>query len=819
MLKIIHASGGQFGMNALVRRTERPRIVIRRNGTKSSANHRDFALMWLTGLLVMTLVSSSVGAPTRWHWRNPQPEPNTFTGVAYGNGTFVTVSYTGTILTSTDGAGWITRDVPTNAYLTAVIFAEQQFVAVGSAILLSSNGLDWTVHQSPTTNRLNAIAFAAGQFVAVGDWETIATSPDAQHWTVTTSTNWNSLTSVAYGKNTFVAVGSFPGCLTSTDGTNWEAQTWDFGGGFSGVAFGEGQFVAVGGSFRAAYDFASAIATSPDGVHWTSREPNSFGILCGIVHGDHLFVAVGGYSIFGDLHQTVLDSPDGIHWTDRHSNDHGNPLLFAVTYANETYVAVGALGVTRRSNDGVHWQSDYSITRAGLNAIANGNGVAVAVGDMTSDGPDSLARATILRSTDGLQWTRGVSDIEVPLVGVTFGNGMFIAVGETYDSVTNYGVALSSNDGLTWNLCLLLEGGWLRAVCWGNGLFVTVGDEGTVVTSSDGFNWARESIPQITGLNNIAYANGRFVATCFENQILCSTNGTNWTIVQAPGDRSINGVAGGNGLFVIVAGDHTLVSTNGLDWSVHNLNDSVPEAAWSTGLGYANNQFFATDRNALYTSSDGVNWSPEHVSLSDLWVGGAAFTAFTAHKNTIIGVGTCGLILQSEPNTDTPPSVVLSSINNDVVIGEPSSFIALAQGTPPLQFQWLRDGKPIPGATNLVLTLQPITPHDAGEYSLAATNAAGTAISPPASLTVRSVPIGPVTLSLAWNAFSEVVVTAPRGTKCQIESTAALGPLAVWNPGRTFTAGSSAFSWFDPASVDARQRFYRVAYGPGKLLR
>jgi hypothetical protein len=265
---------------------------------------------------------------------------------------------------------------------------------------------------------------------------------------------------------------------------------------------------------------------------------------------------------------------------------------------------------------------------------------------------------------------------------------------------------------------------------------------------------------------------------------------------------------------LIVAGDQTLTSTNGMDWSVHYLRESLPQAAWSTGLGYGNSQFFATDNYGLYRSAEGVNWTQEPVSLSGLWMGSATFTAFTAHENTIIGVGTSGLILQSVPLTNTPPTAVLSFSEPDVIIDESTSLIALAQGTPPLQFQWLKNGKPIPNATNVVLTLQAVTPQDAGEYSLAVTNAVGAAISPPAALTVSSVPIGPVTLSLARNAFSELVVTAPRGTKCQIESTAALGPLTGWNPGKTFTAGPSAFTFFDAASIDAPQRFYRVLCGP-----
>jgi hypothetical protein len=402
------------------------------------------------------------------------------------------------------------------------------------------------------------------------------------------------------------------GSLTSSDGTNWQSHTLGIEGWFYGVAFGQGKFVAVGGISRARYDSSPVIATSPDGVHWTSQKPNCYGYLHGITHGDDLFVAVGGYSIFDGNYRTVVVSPDGTHWT-QSGSEYDNPLLRSLTYARETYVAVGRLGTTVHSNDGVHWESRYASLGGRLRAVTSGNGLAVAVGDLNWGGSSSLGRATILRSTDGLQWTWGASQIQVPLVGVAFGNGTFVAVGETTDNSTNYGVFLSSYDGLAWYQNLLLEGWSPSGVACGDGLFVAVGNQGTVLTSTNAFAWTRQRLPQsIIGLQTIAYSHGRFVATSFDNYILCSTNGTEWTVHPAPTDRWLARVAGGKGMFVIVAGDQTLTSTDGLSWDVNSVQDSVPEAGWLTGLGYANNQFFATDGFGLYASTDGVNWSPEH---------------------------------------------------------------------------------------------------------------------------------------------------------------------------------------------------------------
>jgi len=45
-------------------------------------------------------------------------------GVTYGNGTFVTVGRSDTIITSSDATTWTSRDSSTGYHLTGVIFIE-----------------------------------------------------------------------------------------------------------------------------------------------------------------------------------------------------------------------------------------------------------------------------------------------------------------------------------------------------------------------------------------------------------------------------------------------------------------------------------------------------------------------------------------------------------------------------------------------------------------------------------------------------------------------------------------------------------------------
>jgi glucose/arabinose dehydrogenase len=71
-----------------------------------------------------------------------------------------------------------------------------------------------------------------------------------------------------------------------------------------------------------------------------------------------------------------------------------------------------------------------------------------------------------------------------------------------------------------------------------------------------------------------------------------------------------------------------------------------------------------------------------------------------------------------------------------VLAGETALFYAQAQGNGPISYQWLLNGEPIPGATNVDLEVSSATPMNAGLYTLQASNAFGSSISSPALLRV-----------------------------------------------------------------------------------
>lgn len=68
-------------------------------------------------------------------------------------------------------------------------------------------------------------------------------------------------------------------------------------------------------------------------------------------------------------------------------------------------------------------------------------------------------------------------------------------------------------------------------------------------------------------------------------------------------------------------------------------------------------------------------------------------------------------------------------------------FAGAASGTAPLFWQWRRDGRPLPAATNAILVRSPVMSADAGDYDVVVANAHGRATSRVARLTLLTVPV------------------------------------------------------------------------------
>ena len=87
--------------------------------------------------------------------------------------------------------------------------------------------------------------------------------------------------------------------------------------------------------------------------------------------------------------------------------------------------------------------------------------------------------------------------------------------------------------------------------------------------------------------------------------------------------------------------------------------------------------------------------------------------------------------------------------------GQQMAFSATAEGTPPLTWQWSKNGTPIAGATNATYTIASAATTDSGTYRAKATNSAGSADSNALVINVVVPVVAPK------NVVASVVVTSP----------------------------------------------------------
>ena len=94
---------------------------------------------------------------------------------------------------------------------------------------------------------------------------------------------------------------------------------------------------------------------------------------------------------------------------------------------------------------------------------------------------------------------------------------------------------------------------------------------------------------------------------------------------------------------------------------------------------------------------------------------------------------------------NSAPVITTQPADQTVSVGQTATFTVVASGTPPLTYQWQKNGSPIGGATASSYTTPPTTSSDDGElFSVVVSNGFGNVTSNSAKLTVTT--LGPVSV-------------------------------------------------------------------------
>jgi len=158
----------------------------------------------------------------------------------------------------------------------------------------------------------------------------------------------------------------------------------------------------------------------------------------------------------------------------------------------------------------------------------------------------------------------------------------------------------------------------------------------------------------------------------------------------------------------------------------------------------------------------------------------------------------------------TPPAITAEPLSQTVTTGASVAFNIAVKGSPPLTYQWRKDGFDIPGATNASLVLTNVQPGAAGGYSTKISNSLGDAYSSTASLSVNLIAsVRPALTAPAWNrptGFSNTA-SVEIGAFYRVQSST---NLVNWTDLTNFTATAASAQIRDAAATNMARRFYRV---------
>lgn len=754
-----------------------PDFRLRNPQTTASSFEAGAAFATISGVKTYVFVTGAGSIFTSTNgttWTRTYAGPVGLNHIAFAAGNFVAVGGSGMILTSADGIAWAQQVVPGNNSLTGVAYdaANAKWLVVtgsNNTVFTSPDAVAWTARTTTGGVSFNGVGYGAGRFVAVGGSGAIRISNDGGiTWASPTAINGGTPTAnlrkVSFTGGIFVIGGDAVGgstCtfLTSADGLTWTLQ--------SNTLTNQNIYGAAASATKIVVGAGNTLLTSTNGgSSWTALSL-PVGSARSLVYDGTQFVG-------GSFNGAIITSSDAATWTLQQNALQVTRGFRDVVYGAGIFGAVSQNAATVASSlDGISWESESNIlgSNAALNGVTYGNGLFVAVG--------SNAIFTVV-PPDG-DWVNRTPSGSFTLNGVAYGGGAYVAVG-------NAGVAYRSVDGIAWNTVSTGVANTvnLNSVTYGTSGFVAVGGNGTVITSSDGTAWSSQTSPAGTNsLNSVRFLNGKYIAVGANSAVQTSANGASWT-AQTLGTTSqiLTDVAYGDGYYIAISSNSPSsfwISTDAITWTQTSASGDVFGISGTPAITYGNGRFVVVANNGLIISTEPAADTPFIASqpatvtpsgssgtltvsatggsLSYQWYRG--FSGDTS--NPVSGATTASLttsvsghywvrVTNARGTADSATADMLGAI---AILSQPQSltvndftsatFSVNAIGAGTLTYQWSRGATAIDGATGPTLTINPVSPADAGGYTVKVTSGASNVTSAAATLTVN--PIAPVITS------------------------------------------------------------------------
>ncbi len=639
------------------------------------------------------------GGGSDWTWRNPLPTGNDLWSVAFGGGKWLAVGLVGSFVGSDDnGASWTLLGQDPPASFNRVIYAGGKFVAVGSAgnVYASADLSSVTQTNVGAPASLLSLTERNGIWVAGASSGELFASSDLTAWTryeTSAKEPIYALTATADGFLALTAGGSMVKCTVGTSGPT--GLTWTVSSsGVSVPATGWAAFIDVkalsGGAYVASG--GDGLYTSTNGQAWTkaTMPTTQTGIdWRGLAVGAAGTLVAVGNRISDYTSYLATSADNGATWTAR--TIPLGPVLNGVTYANNRYVAVGALGHVITSGNAVDWSRAVpgGPTAFGdFNALATGPAGTVAAG---------VVDATFLASNHESGWSKvslvasgeTVAQATHRLLGATYGDGKYVLVGGNESTSTPIAFVFSSSSAAS--------GSWTKVQVSGLGAFnavtgMTVGSAYRFVAAGPGGNvyyagdpagtWEAVTKPVSGTIRAAAAGNGAYVLTGDNGVILRSTDGVNWTAPTTPVPLvSLTAVAtNGSGVWVAGGLDNRTVilrsTDNGVTWG----RIDVPYSGSIRAITFADGRFrtMGGSVTSLVSADGGLSWSAQS---SGFW---GLYRAVTRTPKGLVAAGTWGAIATLSQPALTPAIASVTAQSGAAL--SPVVPVTTAGGVPPYVF-------------------------------------------------------------------------------------------------------------------------------------
>ncbi|MCI0535849.1 MAG: immunoglobulin domain-containing protein [Verrucomicrobiales bacterium] len=855
-LHAIAYGGGQFvavGGSAILTSTDGVTWVQRQTGPRDPL----YGIAYGNGQFVAvgdngTIVTSADGVT--WIQRALGTQDRLY-DIAYGNGQFVALgdnprSLDTTIVTSVDGVTWVQRHAVTRDRLHDIAYGNGQFITVGDngTIVISSDGATWLQRQAGTENSLYGIAYGNGQFVAVGDNGTVAISSNGVTWLQRQAGTENSLYGIAYGNGQFVAVGneegfgqddfitSWPITTTSGDGVTWVQRRSRARQDLIDITYGNGQFIAVGRELSED-EWWTIIVTSADGVNWIpySLSPTQQS-LWRIAYGNGQFVAVGesGMILQLDLLMSttslplIANQPRGQGVT---SGDTATLNVFAFGATPLTYqwlfngqaipgATTSSLILDRALTNN---SETYSVRVSNRFGSTTSSGVPVVVFASHDTSRDALYTYFPmgngdLKEYDGVVGPLTVSFSQTTYQGQeTFGYYQSVNRASTYLAYSEAKLLLLGGTSPSADLKLIPAAVFLdNDLLLGGGSRTSTGKATLDTPSGDSTIGFTATVT--VSKTNVTIASRTF-QDCRHVTLRIVGNISDIGTRQFLGQTMI--LAPSIGIIRIAAYDPDL---NFLGWEDYTIGRTVPRMLTMQASGATNVPVAVISPDLSQNGGGGVAPISFHylVGSSVTLAVPQAFggVVFKRWAGADYQAGTNALVNMNWDRTVTAeytPLMVVPPAEAPIITTQPQSqaaavggsvvFSVVVSGTPPLIFQWKRNGVDLPSRTETTLSLQNISLPDAGDYTVTVKNAAGVTASSIAKLTVLPASDG-LRLSIGRNSEGTVDVIAATqvGRPYTLEGSS---DLKDWFPVRQLSDGAASFT-LSVSTGRTPHRFFRL---------